>query len=194
MRLDGASVSRPDAATVVPHLQHLATQLMTDDAWKRVIGLLPVEGVPIAAADDDTVDSHQRLARLAEGRWHDLSHELPWRIQNDLSHVLPRNSRIEHLPGGMLPRTGCLTVLGAQRAAYPSGKPWDRQPVFGKLRRKLGVSPGFAAHFGALPTKRLGTPAHASTRRMRLRAPSGGHPFKNGRRCRASASPIRHPR
>jgi hypothetical protein len=27
----------------------------------------------------------------------------------------------------------------------PVGKPWDRQPVSGKLRRKLGVSPGFAA-------------------------------------------------
>src|ERR1035441_6554406 len=26
----------------------------------------------------------------------------------------------------------------------PWGKPWDRQPVSGKLRRKLGVSPGFA--------------------------------------------------
>ena len=27
----------------------------------------------------------------------------------------------------------------------PRGKPWDRQPVSGKLRRKPGVSPGFAA-------------------------------------------------
>src|ERR1022692_3904716 len=27
----------------------------------------------------------------------------------------------------------------------PWGKPWDRQPVSGKVRRKLGVSPGFAA-------------------------------------------------
>jgi|ERR1035441_6200649 hypothetical protein len=194
MRLDGASVSRPDAATVVPHLQHLATQLMTDDAWKRVIGLLPVEGVPIAAADDDTVDSHQRLARLAEGRWHDLSHELPWRIQNDLSHVLPRNSRIEHLPGGMLPRTGCLTVLGAQRAAYPSGKPWDRQPVSGKLRRKLGVSPGFAAHFGALPTKRLGTPAHALHAAHEIASAIRRPPVQERTPVPVSASPIRHPR
>jgi hypothetical protein len=31
---------------------------------------------------------------------------------------------------------------------FPWGKPWDRQPVSGKLRRKLAVSPGFAAHFG----------------------------------------------
>src|ERR1039457_6575822 len=37
------------------------------------------------------------------------------------------------------------------------GKPWNRQPVSGKPRRKLGVSPGFAAHFGAPPPKRLGT-------------------------------------
>src|ERR1035441_3028215 len=29
-----------------------------------------------------------------------------------------------------------------ERAACPVGKPWDRQPVSGKLRRKLGVSPG----------------------------------------------------
>src|ERR1019366_722581 len=33
----------------------------------------------------------------------------------------------------------------------PRGKPWDRQPVSSKLRRKLGVSPGVAAHFGAPP-------------------------------------------
>src|ERR1017187_2988162 len=39
----------------------------------------------------------------------------------------------------------------------PRGKPWDRQPVSGKLRRKLGVSPGLAAHSAHLPQKRLGT-------------------------------------
>src|SRR5450759_6025495 len=27
----------------------------------------------------------------------------------------------------------------------PWGKPWDRQPISGKLRRKFGVRPGFAA-------------------------------------------------
>src|ERR1035438_9466817 len=32
-----------------------------------------------------------------------------------------------------------------RREHIPWGKPWDRQPVSGKLRRKLGVSPGFAA-------------------------------------------------
>src|ERR1039458_4677903 len=37
----------------------------------------------------------------------------------------------------------------------PRGKPWDRQPVSGKLRRKLGVSPGFAAYRGTAPPKRL---------------------------------------
>ena len=31
-------------------------------------------------------------------------------------------------------------------ARCPLGKPWDRQPVSGKLRRKLGASPGFAEH------------------------------------------------
>jgi hypothetical protein len=30
----------------------------------------------------------------------------------------------------------------------PRGKPWDRQPISGKLRRKFGVCPGFAAYFG----------------------------------------------
>src|ERR1035441_10744224 len=49
-----------------------------------------------------------------------------------------------------------------ERAAYPAGKSWDRQPVSGKLRRKLGVSPGFAGHFGAPPPKRLGAPGEAS--------------------------------
>ena len=33
------------------------------------------------------------------------------------------------------------------------GKPWDRQPVSGKLRRKLGVSPGFATYI-RLKTRR----------------------------------------
>ena len=33
------------------------------------------------------------------------------------------------------------------RERVPRGKPWDRQPISGKLRRKFGVSPGFAAYF-----------------------------------------------
>jgi hypothetical protein len=39
----------------------------------------------------------------------------------------------------------CLTALGrhGQVQRFPWDKPWDRQPVSGKLRRKLGVSPGF---------------------------------------------------
>src|ERR1017187_10022197 len=37
----------------------------------------------------------------------------------------------------------------AQSRQFPGSKPWDRQPVSGKLRRKLGVSPGFAAHADA---------------------------------------------
>src|ERR1035441_10112762 len=41
-----------------------------------------------------------------------------------------------------------VPYLSARRTRQhiPRGKPWDRQPVSGKLRRKLGVSPGFAAH------------------------------------------------
>src|SRR5450759_5378132 len=53
-----------------------------------------------------------------------------------------------------MPRThGCLTVLGETRNGelIPWGKPWYRQPISGKLRRKFGVSPGFAAHFGHDP-------------------------------------------
>jgi hypothetical protein len=37
-----------------------------------------------------------------------------------------------------------------ERGVYPAGKPWDRQPISGKLRRKFGVCPGFAAYFGPL--------------------------------------------
>src|ERR1017187_1512230 len=37
------------------------------------------------------------------------------------------------------------SIISIQILAYPVGKPWDRQPVSGKRRRKLGVSPGFAA-------------------------------------------------
>jgi hypothetical protein len=61
---------------------------MTDDARKGVIGLLPVEGVPIAAAYDDAVNPHQRLAGLAGHGRHDLFHEPSWRVQYDLSHEL----------------------------------------------------------------------------------------------------------
>src|ERR1039457_630059 len=53
----------------------------------------------------------------------------------------------------------CLTVLGRHGPVqrFPWDKPWDRQPVSGKLRRKLGVSPGFATHRGPPPPKRLST-------------------------------------
>ena len=40
-------------------------------------------------------------------------------------------------------------VNSSTNGNIPRGKPWDRQPVSGKLRRKLGVSPGFAAHQGS---------------------------------------------
>src|ERR1035438_9593507 len=40
--------------------------------------------------------------------------------------------------------------IGGQRTRehIPRGNPWDRQPFSGKLRRKLGVSPGFATYRG----------------------------------------------
>src|ERR1019366_10718984 len=62
-------------------------------------------------------------------------------------------------PPGWAWSEGCLTVWGHnERTAYPAGKPWDRQPVSGKLLRKLGVSPGFATYRGQLSPKRLSTP------------------------------------
>src|ERR1035438_302461 len=58
---------------------------------------------------------------------------------------------------------GSLTVLGetGQTWRFPWGKPWDRQPVSGKVRRKLGVSPGFAAYRGPPPPKRPSAPEPA---------------------------------
>ena len=86
MRLDGAPVSRPYAAIVLRNLQHLAAQFMPDDARKGVIGLCTFKGVPIAAADGDAVNPHQRLAGLSDHGRHDVSHEFSWRFQYDLSH------------------------------------------------------------------------------------------------------------
>src|ERR1017187_2336356 len=53
----------------------------------------------------------------------------------------------------------------AQR--FPWGKPWDRQPVSGKLRRKLGVSPGFAAY---APQERVGQARRPARRPVLLLA------------------------
>ena len=41
--------------------------------------------------------------------------------------------------------------------AVPRGKPWDRQPVSGKLRRKLVSVPGLRRISGQLAPKRLST-------------------------------------
>ena len=56
---------------------------------------------------------------------------------------------------GTVHSSGVLNRFGGTTNGQhvPWGKPWDRQPVSGKVRRKLGVSPGFAAHFGASPPK-----------------------------------------
>src|ERR1039457_4926335 len=61
--------------------------------------------------------------------------------------------------------TRVLNGFGGTRPgeAFPQGKPWDRQPVSGKLRRKLGVSPGFAAYRGTPPPKPLSTPWQRAT-------------------------------
>src|ERR1035438_7863238 len=41
--------------------------------------------------------------------------------------------------------TGFSITTIMRPGVQAGGKPWDRQPVSGKLRRELGVSPGFAA-------------------------------------------------
>src|ERR1017187_4997461 len=45
----------------------------------------------------------------------------------------------------------------------PLGKPWDRQPNFGKLRRKLVSVPGLRRISGQLSPKRLSTPSERSS-------------------------------
>src|ERR1017187_6580761 len=46
----------------------------------------------------------------------------------------------------------------------PLGKPWDRQPNSGKLRRKLVSVPGLRRISGQLSPKRLGTPLRPTHR------------------------------
>ena len=52
---------------------------------------------------------------------------------------------------------GCLTVLGDRQARNVCawGKPWDRQPISGKLRRKSVSVPGLRRIAARLPPKRL---------------------------------------
>ena len=52
------------------------------------------------------------------------------------------NSRNRHL-GRHAWAYRCVAPDGGA-VGIAEGKPWDRQPVSGRLRRKLGVSPGFA--------------------------------------------------
>jgi len=85
-----------DAAIVLRNLQHLAAQLVTDDARKGVVRLVPLKGVPIAAAYDDAVNPHQRLAGPPGHGRHHVSHEFSWRFQYDLSH---RTSEYSNLLG-----------------------------------------------------------------------------------------------
>src|ERR1019366_9449023 len=66
-----------------------------------------------------------------------------------------------------------LTVLETKRTGgrIPRGKPWDRQPVSGKLRRKLVSVPGLAARYN-----RWGIPREqrrlSCERKLRLWAPA----------------------
>jgi hypothetical protein len=62
---------------------------------------MPFKGVPIAAAYGDAVNPHQRLTGLPGYGRRNVSHELSWPFQYDLSHGFS-NSRVEQSPGGML--------------------------------------------------------------------------------------------
>src|ERR1035441_9625473 len=81
---------------------------------------------------------------------------------NAMAAILVLHEIAAH-PTGVLNRFGGTT--NGQHIAR--GKPWDRQPVSGKLRRNLGVSPGFAAHLWPAPPKRLSTPPAASSRKLK---------------------------
>jgi hypothetical protein len=74
---------------------------------------------------------------------------MPARLAHSAEHrSSPRGQQTVN--GGVLNRFGRNDR--AQRV--PWGKPWDRQPISGKLRRKFGVSPvspGFAAYRPASP-------------------------------------------
>src|ERR1039458_4860045 len=78
---------------------------------------------------------------------------MPARLAHSAEHrSSPRGQQTVN--GGVLNRFG-----GNDRAQrVPWGKPWDRQPISGKLRRKFGVSPGFAAYFGTPPPKTVKHP------------------------------------
>ena len=84
-----------------------------------------------------------RSGSVRNGNW--SKQRCPWGGES------PRAKHRVPPPCGLA--SGCLTVLGGHVLAkrFPWGKPWDRQPVSGKLRRKLGVSPGFAAYRGHHP-------------------------------------------
>src|ERR1039458_8260998 len=70
---------------------------------------------------------------------------------NAMAAILVLHEIAAH-PAGVLNRFGGTT----NGQHIPRGKPWDRQPVSGKLRRKLGVSPGFAAHASSRKRKQAG--------------------------------------
>src|ERR1035441_2422960 len=72
-----------------------------------------------------------------------------------------RRERILRVGGGFI---RVLNLFGGTTNGQdvPRGKPWDRQPVSGKLRRKLAVCPGFAT-FACYYTSSNGIrPARAS--------------------------------
>src|ERR1039457_2778189 len=67
-------------------------------------------------------------------------------------------SRARRMPSGLLTGWGDTATRRVSRGATFG----DSQPVSGKLRRKLGVSPGFAAYSGPPPPKPLSTLAEGA--------------------------------
>src|ERR1035438_3509062 len=121
-------------------------------------------------------------------------------VGNDDMGTLDVHRPTDSLTGYGISRLASAIVGETERV--PWGKPWDRQPVSGKLRRKLGVSPGFAAYPPerlATPTSPTAAPTHpppadfarnpsadpVAARSGRRRAPSPGNrgPLRTPRRC-----------
>jgi len=65
---------------------------------------------------------------------------------------LPR-SPVSPVGSALLLAHGCLTVLGGTTNGerIPRGKPWDRQRISGKLRRKFMSVPGLRRISARLP-------------------------------------------
>ena len=95
--------------------------------WETLASVLPAVARRVGQAIALCGLSCFAMSRPADRRQKAMSHRARRRISE-----LRRGSRREN----------------TKTRSVPWGKPWDRQPISGKLRRKFGVSPGFAAYRG----------------------------------------------